>query len=79
VSGKIVILPVAICEVKDLGKVETEWRTESMLRTPALIDIISLKIIGEELIRDYYPLHPHKSSLLKKLARMNMLKNESLF
>jgi hypothetical protein len=32
VSGEIVVLPVEICEVKDLGKVKTEWGKESMLR-----------------------------------------------
>ncbi len=32
VKGKVVVLPVEICEVKDLGKVKTEWRKESMLR-----------------------------------------------
>ena len=32
VSGEIVVLPVEICEVKDLGKAKTEWGKESMLR-----------------------------------------------
>ena len=34
VSGEIVVLPVEICEVKDSGKVKTEWEKESMLRHP---------------------------------------------
>jgi hypothetical protein len=60
-----VVLPVEICEVKDLGKVKTEWWKESMLRAPALIDITNLTTIEEELIRDHYALPLQKPSLLK--------------
>ncbi len=56
VSGKIVVLPVEVCEVEDLGKVKTEWRKESMLEAPAPIDITNLTTLEEELIRDYYAL-----------------------
>ena len=56
VNGEIVVLPVEIYEVKDLVKVKTKWWKESMLRAPALIDIISLKTIEEELIRNHYAL-----------------------
>ena len=73
VSGEIVVLPVEICEVKDLGKVKTEWWKESMLRAPALIDITNLKTIEEELIRDHYALP------LQKPARLIMLEIENLF
>jgi hypothetical protein len=45
VSGEIVVLPVEICEVKDLGIVKTARGKESMLRTPALIDITNLTTI----------------------------------
>jgi hypothetical protein len=65
VSGKIVVLPVEICEVKDLGQVKTKWEKESMLRAPALIDITNRTTIGEELIRDHYALPLQKLSLLK--------------
>ena len=67
------VLPVAICEVKDLGKVKTEWEKESMLRAPALIDITNLTTTEEELIRDHY------APSLKKPARLIMLKIENLF
>ena len=73
VSGEIVVLPVEICEVKDLGKVKTEWWKESMLRAPALIDITNLTTIEEELIHDHYTLP------LKKPARLIMLEIENLF
>jgi hypothetical protein len=56
VSGEIVVLPVEICEVKDLGKIKIEWWKESMLRAPALIDITNLTTIEEELIHDHYAL-----------------------
>lgn len=56
VSGKAVVLPVEVCEVKDLGKVKTEWRKESMLGAPTPADIMSMTILEEELIRDYYGL-----------------------
>jgi hypothetical protein len=56
VSGKVVVLPVEVCEVIDLGKVKTEWRKESMLGAPAPIDITCVTILEEELIRDYYSL-----------------------
>jgi len=67
-----VVLPVEICEVKDVGKVKTEWGKESMLRAP-LIDITNLKTIEEELIRDHYALP------LKKPARLIILEIENLF
>jgi hypothetical protein len=51
--------------VKDLGKLKTEWRKESMLRTAAPIDITNLTTIKEELIRDYYALPLQKLFLLK--------------
>jgi hypothetical protein len=54
VKGKVVVLPVEICEVKDLGKVKTEWPKESMLGAPAPIDIMSVTTREEKLIRDYY-------------------------
>ena len=56
VSGKTVVLPVEICEVKDLGKIKTEWWKESMLRVPVLIDITNLTTIKEKSIRDHYAL-----------------------
>ncbi len=56
VRGKVVVLPVEICEVKDLGKVKTEWRKESMLGAPTPINIMSMTTVEEELIRDYYGL-----------------------
>ncbi|MDE1044984.1 MAG: hypothetical protein OSA05_06905 [Nitrospinaceae bacterium] len=59
------VLPVEICEVKDLGKIKIEWWKESMLRAPALIDITNLTTIEEELIRDHYALPLQKPSLLK--------------
>ena len=65
VSGKIMVLPVEIYEVKDLEKVKTEWWKESMLRAPALIDITNLTTTEEELIRDHYALPLQKPSLLK--------------
>jgi hypothetical protein len=68
-----VVLPVEIYEVKDLGKVKTEWWKESMLRAPALIDITNLTTIEEELIRDHYALP------LKKPARLIMIEIENLF
>ena len=67
------VLPVEICEVKDLGKVKTAWWKESMLRAPALIDITNLTTIEEELIRDHYALP------LKKPARLIILEIENLF
>ena len=73
VSGKIVVLPVKICEVKDLGKVKTKWFKKSMLRAHALIDITNLTTIEEELIRDHYALP------LKKPARLIILEIENLF
>ena len=45
VSGEIVVLPIEICEVKDVEKVKTEWGKESMLRAAALIDITNLTTI----------------------------------
>ena len=45
VSGRIVVLPVEVCEVRDLGKVKTEWGKESILRAPALIDTKNLTTI----------------------------------
>jgi hypothetical protein len=65
VSRKIVVLPVEICEMKDLGQVKIKWGKESMLRAPALIDITNRTTIEEELIRDHYALPLQKSSLLK--------------
>ena len=65
VSGKAVVLPVEVCEVKDLGKVKTEWRKESMLGAPAPIDITSLTTLEEELIRDYYALPLQRPCPLK--------------
>jgi hypothetical protein len=57
-----VVLPVEICEVKDLGTVKSEWCKESMLRAPALIDITNLTTIEEKLIRDHYALPLKKTS-----------------
>ena len=73
------VLPVEIYEVKDLGKVKTEWWKESMLRAPSLIDITNLTTIEEELIRNHYALPLQNPSLLKKLARLIMLEIENLF
>ncbi|MZH03086.1 MAG: hypothetical protein F3745_06755 [Nitrospinae bacterium] len=56
VSGKVVILPIEVCEVEDLGKVKTGLRKEFMLGAPAPVDITCLTILEEELIRDYYAL-----------------------
>ena len=67
------VLPIEICEVKDLGKVKTERWKESMLRAPGLIDITNLTTIEEKLIRDHYALP------LKKPARVIMLEIENLF
>ena len=67
------VLPVEICEVKYLGIVKTARGKESMLRTPALIDITNLTTIEEELIRDHYNLP------LKKPARLIMIEIENLF
>ena len=55
------VLPVEICEVKDLGKVKTEWRKESMLEAPTATDIMNMTTFEEELIRDYYGLPPPKT------------------
>ena len=60
VRGKAVVLPVEICEVKDLGKVKTEWRKESMLEAPSPTDIMNMTTFEEELIRDYYDLPPQR-------------------
>ena len=60
VRGKAVVLPVEICEVKDLGKVKTEWRKESMLEAPTATDIMNMTTFEEELIRDYYGLPPQR-------------------
>ena len=65
VSVKIVVLPVEICEVKDLGEVKTKWGKESMLRAPALIDITNRTTTEEELIHDHYALPLQKPSLSK--------------
>ncbi len=62
VRGKAVVLPVEVCEVKDLGKVKTEWRKESMLGSPSPINIMSMTNSEEELIRDYYALPLQRSS-----------------
>ena len=67
------VLPVEICEVKDLGKVKTEWWKEFILRAPALIDITNLTTIEKGLIRDHYALP------LQKPARLIMLEIENLF
>ena len=56
VQGKAVVLPVEICEVKDLGKVKTAWRKESMLGSPTPADTMNMTTVEEELIRDYYGL-----------------------
>jgi len=56
VRGKAVVLPVEVCEVKDLGKVKTEWRKESMLGAPSPTNITCVTTLEEELIRDYYAL-----------------------
>jgi len=56
VRGKVVVLPLEICEVEDLGKVKTEWPKESMLGAPTPIDIMSVTSREEKLIRDYYGL-----------------------
>jgi hypothetical protein len=48
------VLPVEICEVKNLEKAKTEWGKESMLRATALIDITNLTTTEEELISDHY-------------------------
>ncbi len=65
VRGKVVVLPVEICEVMDLGKIKTEWRKESMLGAPAPIDITCLTTLEEELIRDYYSLPLQRPSRSK--------------
>lgn len=62
VRGKVVVLPVEICETLDLGKVKTEWRKESMLGAPTPGNIMSMTIFEEELIRDYYGLPLQRSS-----------------
>ena len=59
VRGKIVILPIEICEVADLGKIKTAWRKESMLGSPTPTDATNIKTIEEELIREYIACH-HK-------------------
>ena len=65
VRGKTVILPVEICEVVDLGKVETEWRKEPMLGSPTPTDTMNITAIEEELIREYYGLPPQRPCPLK--------------
>ena len=66
------VLPVEICEVKDLGKIKTEWWKESKLRAPALIDITNLTTIEEELIHDHYALP------LKKTSEIDHARNREL-
>ncbi len=63
VSGKSVVLPVEVCEVKDLGKVKTEWRKESMLGAPSPVDVMSMTNLEEELIRDYYGLPTQRKDI----------------
>jgi len=65
VRGKAVVLPVEICEVKDLGKVKTEWRKESMLEAPTATDIMNMTTFEEELIRDTMACHPKDPAPLK--------------
>jgi hypothetical protein len=67
VRGKIVILPIEICEVADLGKIKTEWRKESMLGSPTPTDATNITMIEEELIREYYGLPPQRPGPLKEL------------
>ena len=69
VRGKAVVLPVEICEVKDLGKVKTEWRKESMLEAPTTTDIMNMTTFEEELIRDYYGLPPQRPRPFKNLEK----------
>jgi hypothetical protein len=66
VRGKVVVLPVEVCELKDLGKVKTALWKESMLGAPAPIDITCITTLEEELIRDYYALPLQRPSLSKK-------------
>lgn len=63
------VLPVEICEVKDLGKVKTEWRKESMLEAPTATDIMNMTTFEEELIRDYYGLPPQRPRPFKNLEK----------
>ena len=66
VRGKAVVLPVEICTVKDLGKVTTEWRKESMIETPTPANITNLTRAEEGLIRDHYGLPSQRPNLFNK-------------
>ncbi len=66
VRGKAVVLPVEICTVKDLGKVKTEWRKESMIEAPTPANITNLTTVEEELIRDHYGLPLQRPNLFNK-------------
>lgn len=66
VRGKEVVLPVEVCELKDLGKVKTDLRKESMMEAPTPTDITRVTTMEEELIRDYYALSLQRPSKKKK-------------
>ena len=65
VSGKLILVPVEICEVIDLGKIKTEWRKESMLDAPSPINVKNITGVEEEMIRNYYGVSLKKYEFLK--------------